>query len=166
MNQIKKNNNDPVRRFLSSVAEARVEVDRQTHRLQQLEAEATRVTSSLTGMPRGHGDRETLLASLADMRVQCGAAIVEAEHQVERVTEFINRLENPVSRIVLKLRYCDCLAWDSDRPHQKVKTERTVLSEMQKAGLRYEISNLYELHGKALNEARELYKKEYENEQT
>lgn len=166
MNQVKKNYKDPVRRFLSSVVEARVEADRLTYRLQMLEAQATKITSVVTGMPRGSGgDRENLLAALADMRDRCGEAIVEAERQVERVTNFIDRLENPVSRIVLKLRYCDCLPWDSERPHQKSRTERTVLSEMRKAGLYYEISNLYELHGKALNEARKLYNKENNNDE-
>lgn len=166
MNQKAKNYKDPVRRFLSSVVEARAEADRQTYRLQMLEAQATRITSSLTGMPRGGGDRENLLVALADMRDQSAEAIVEAERQVERVTAFINKLENPVSRIVLKLRYCDCLPWDSERPHQKTHTERTVLSEIHKAGLYYEISNLYELHGKALQEARKLYEKEFGNDES
>ena len=163
-----KNYKDPVRRFLSSVAEARIEADRQTQRLQRLEAQATKVTASLTGMPRGGGgDSENLLAVLADMRDQCSAAIVAAEQQVERVTEFIEKLENPVSRIILKLRYCDCLEWDSDdRPHQKVGRRRTVASEMQKAGLYYSRMQITRFHGVALNEARELYKKEYENDES
>lgn len=166
MSQIK-NYKDPVRRFLSSVAEARIEADRQTQRLQRLEAQATKVTASLTGMPRGGGgDSENLLASLADMRDQCSAAIVAAEQQVERVTEFIEKLENPVSRIILKLRYCDCLEWYSDRPHQKAHRRRTVMGEMQKAGLYYGSTQITRFHGIALNEARELYKKEIENEQS
>lgn len=161
MSQIK-NYKDPVRSFLSSVAEARIEADRQTQRLQRLEAQATKVTASLTGMPRGGGgDSENLLAALADMRDQCSAAIVAAEQQVERVTEFIEKLENPVSRIILKLRYCDCLEWGL-RPKKGHYYGKTVTSELRKAGIYYEATQLYRLHGIALNEARELYKKEYD----
>lgn len=159
------NSQDPVRRFLSSVVEARVEADRLTYRLQQLEAQATKVTASLTGMPRGGGDHENLLASLADMREENARAIVAAEQQVEKVTNFIDKLENPVSRIILKLRYCDCLPWDTESIHRKRK-QKTVMSEMKKVGLYYDRTWLWRLHGVALNEARELYKKEIENDKS
>jgi hypothetical protein len=151
------NTTDPARAFLSSVAEARLEARRLGFRARRLEAQATKVTTALTGMPSGGGgDSGNLLAALADMRVSCAAARVRAELQEQKVAEFIDKLENPASRMVLKLRYCDCLEW-LDRPRR-----RTVQSELAKAGLYYEKAQIFRLHGRALNEARELYKKEYE----
>lgn len=150
---------DPVKGFLASVAEARIEERRLRLRVKRLETQAMKLTASLTGMPRGNGDSGNLLASLADMRIASEKAIVEAEKTEERVAAFIEKLSNPTSRIILKLRYCDCLDW-TDRPHQ-----RSVTSELRKAGLYYSDRHLYRLHGIALNEARELYYKENGNEQ-
>lgn len=153
------NLSDPVRVFLSSVAEARIEARRLRFRRQRLEAAATRVTANITGMPGGGGDRERLLVQLADLQDDCERARLQAEHQEERVAAFINMLQDPVSRVILKLRYCECLPWLlADRP------KRTVQGEMAKVGYVYEKSQLYRLHGKALNEARELYK-EINNDQ-
>lgn len=148
------NSTDSVRVFLSSVAEARLEARRLGFRVRRLEAQATKVTATLTGMPSGSGDKENLLASLADMRISCEKARVQAEIQEQKVTDFIDHLENPVSRMILKLRYCDCLDW-IEKPRR-----RTVQSEMAKAGLYYSSQHLFRLHGQALREARELYEKE------
>ena len=150
---------DPVRAFLASVAEARLEAKRLSLRAQRLEAQATKITATLTGMPSGSTDSGNLLAALADMKASCDIARVQAERQVEKVSAFIDKLENPTSRMILKLRYCDCLEWLA-RPHR-----RTVQGEMEKVGLYYSSQHIYRMHGRALNEARELYKKERENEQ-
>jgi hypothetical protein len=151
---------DPVRQFLMSVAESRIEAKRLRLRTQRLEAQATKLTASLTGMPRGGGDSGNLLASLADMREDSIRAMIRAEAQEKKVTDFIDRLENPVSRMILKLRYCDCLDW-LPRPRR-----RSVLTELQKVGQFYSESHLFRLHGKALNEARVLYNKENNNEES
>lgn len=151
---------DPVRQFLMSVAESRIEAKRLRLRTQRLEAQATKLTASLTGMPRGGGDSGNLLASLADMREDSIRAMIRAEEQERKVTAFIDRLENPVSRMILKLRYCDCLDW-LPRPRR-----RSVLTELQKVGQFYSESHLFRLHGKALNEARELYNKENNNDES
>lgn len=148
-------NSDPARAFLSSVVEARLEARRLGFRARRLEAQATKVTTALTGMPAGNSDRGNLLAALADMQASCAAARVRAEQQEQKVAEFISRLENPTSRMILKLRYCDCLDW-LEHPRR-----RTVQGELAKAGLYYEKTQIFRLHGRALNEARELYKKEY-----
>lgn len=153
------NQTDPVRAFLSSVAEARIEARRLGFRVRRLEARATKLTASLTGMPSGHGDSGDLLATLADLRSTCERSRVQAELQEAAVEQFIDRLEDSTSRIILKLRYCDCLNW-VDRPHR-----RSVIGELGKAGLNYSERQVYRLHGIALNEARKLYK-EIENEES
>ena len=150
---------DPVRLFLASVVEARLEARRLGLRIRRLESQATKVTTTLTGMPSGNSDSGELLASLADMRASCSQAIIRAEQQVEKVSAFIDKLENPTSRMILKLRYCDCLPW-MDKPKR-----RTVQGELARSGLCYERTQIFRLHGQALREARELYKKENENEQ-
>lgn len=150
---------DPVRCFLSSVAEARLEARRLGFRIRRLEAQATKLTTSLTGMPVAHGDSGNLLAALADMRTECGHAQVQAERQEEKVAEFIEKIDDPTSRMILKLRYCECLDWVG-RPHR-----RSVIGELAKVGLYYSERQIYRLHGRALNEARELYK-EIENEES
>lgn len=160
MSQALNNMADPVRRFLSSVAESRIEARRLGFRVKRLEVQATKLTASLTGMPMGHGDSGELLAALADMRDASDRARIEAEKQEERVAAFIDRLEDPTSRIILKLRYCDCLDW-CGHPRR-----RSVMGEMAKVGLFYSERQIYRLHGRALNEARELYYKEIENDES
>ena len=46
---------DPVRAFLGSVLESRMEIRRVKRKLEALEARATSITSQLSGMPRGGG---------------------------------------------------------------------------------------------------------------
>ena len=148
------NRSDPVRCFLSSVAEARIEAQRLSFKRQRLEAQVTRITANLTGMPRGGGgDHELLLAKLADLNDNSEKARLKAEQQEEEVARFIDRLKDSTSRIILKLRYCECLDW-SDTTRRR---RRSVQGEMAKVGLAYSDRQIFRLHGKALNEARELY---------
>ena len=136
-------NGDPVRAYLASVAEARLDAKRLGLKLRRLEAQATRVT-----------------ASLADMRVDCELAKLRAEEKEKEVAAFIDKLDDPMSRMILKLRYCECLGWIATRKYQ-----RSVQDELVKvAGLDYGDRNLYRLHGIALNEAREIYYKENKND--
>ena len=148
---------DPVKAYLFSVAEAKLDAKRLRLKLQRLEAQVTKVTAQLTGMPDGGArDRELLLAKLADMRVDCELAKIRAEEKEKEVAHFIDKLENPLSRMILKLRYCECLSWVATRKYQ-----RSVQDELIKtAGLEYEDRHLYRLHGRALNEAREIFNKE------
>ena len=148
------NLNDPVRAYLSSVAEAKIDARRLGFRVRRLEAQATRITTTITGMPGGGGgDKERLLVELADMRAKSEAARIKAEKQEEEVAAFINELSDRVSRMILKLRYCECLEWETTKRHR-----RSVIGELSKVGLCIGLRQLYRLHGKALNEARELYK--------
>lgn len=146
--------NDPVRCFLSSVAEAKIDASRLGRKRQRLEAQVMRVTTNLTGMPGGGGgDREALLVKLADMRDDCEIARLRAEQREEEVLAFIEKLTDRISRIILKLRYLECLEWLDNKPHR-----RSVQGEMAKVGLPFSDRQLFRLHGKALQEARELYK--------
>jgi len=151
---------DPLKEFLGSVSEARLDAKRLGRKIQRLEAQATRVTSNITGMPGGgSSDRELLLAKLADLKTECEFAKLRAEEKEQEVAAFIDKLDDPTSRMILKLRYCECLGWVATRRYQ-----RSVQEELIKmAGLAYEDRNLYRLHGKALNEARKIYYRENRN---
>lgn len=113
----------------------------------------TKVTAELTGMPGGGtSDRNAALAAFSDLTRDYYERLVAAEkHEVE-VTDFINRLQSSDSRVILKLRYLDCKRWPK------------VLDALQRSGREMERAQMFKLHGRALNEARELYKEIYHDE--
>lgn len=139
--------NDPVRAFLNSVRESRMDAKRLQTKLSQLEARATSITSQLSGMPRGGGaDRDAVLASLADVSRDYYQRLALAEEQELKVLGFIDSLSETNYRMILKLRYIDCKRWPR------------VLAELKSVGLDIEERHLFRLHGEALKEAREKFK--------
>ena len=103
---------DPVREFLRSGLEARLEVRRHQRRTEELESRCTRLVAQMTGMPAGGGSGlEATWAALADER-QEEQRLVQAElDQYHAVERFIARLGDPVCRTVLRLRYLCGLNW-------------------------------------------------------
>lgn len=139
--------NDPVRNYLSSVREARMDAKRLRVKVDQLEARAMSITSQLSGMPRGGGaDRDAVLASLADVSRDYYQRLLKAETTELEVLNFIDSLSEANHRMILKLRYIDCKRWPR------------VLSALQAAGVDIEERHMFRLHGEALKEAREKYK--------
>lgn len=144
---------DPVREFLGSVLESRIEVKRIERKLAVLEARVTKITTELTGMPGGGpSDRNAALAAFADLNGDYYKRLIAAENREIEVSDFINRLQNPDSRAILKLRYVDCKRWPK------------VLDALNRAGRDISVDWMFKLHGRALNEARELYKENYHDE--
>ena len=143
-------NRDPVREFLNSVLESRIEVKRIERKLKVLEARVLNITSQLTGMPSGGAaDRNAVLAAYSDISQDYYARLAEAERKEMAVAEFIDQLPTSDSRIILRLHYLDCKKWPK------------VLAALRAAGRDIEERQMYRLHGVALNEARELYKEIY-----
>lgn len=139
--------NDPVRAFLNSVRESRMDAKRLQSKLSQLEARATSITSQLSGMPRGGGaDRDAVLASLADVSCEYYAMLAHAEETELEVLKFIESLSKTNYRMILKLRYIECKRWPR------------VLADLKSAGLDIEERRMFVLHGEALKEAREKFK--------
>lgn len=139
-------NSDPVRAYLSSVGEARLDVQRCKDKLRRLNNQATRVTSQISDMPKGGGaDRNALLAALGDMSSEYEMKLLRAEQLESEIDSFINELPTPTSRVILKLRYCDGLDW------------KRVNKKLRGLGYCYEERQLFNLHGLALKEARALY---------
>lgn len=146
-------NRDPVREYLNSVLESRMEIKRIRRKLDLLEARALNITSQLTGMPRGGGpDRDAVLASLADATGEYYRRLAEAEQHELEVLQFIDSIPDYRCRIILKLRYIDCRKWPS------------VLKQLEVSDDYMSRKTMFRLHGKALNAARELYKEKYHDE--
>lgn len=138
---------DPVRAFLWTVREARVEEARCRRRLQEIDAQCRSVTPSLSGMPHGGGGghKDGPLAALADQRQLHDALLTAAVRQEMKVERFIARLSTDRYRIILKLRYVDLLGWPR------------IQEQLEAQGLYYSDRQIYRLHGEALQEARQVW---------
>ena len=140
---------DPVVDYLMSAGWARVEASRLREKLDQMEAQVTRVTPSYTGMPGGgNGDSSDAWVALAQLRGEYAAKLAEVERSEREVSDFIDSLESSTSRAILHLRYCSCLRWP------------IVVERMEKAGYAYSERQIHRLHNKALEEARVKYMEE------
>ena len=126
---------DPCREWLESYRELKVEAAR---------------TSRLSKEPRGSGgDREKLLASLADADGEAMRKYAEAEQRMREIEEFIDRLPNRMGRIVLKLRYVDLMHW------------KDIHRELARLSLNYEEAQIYRFHGIGLREARTIWEEQH-----
>ena len=106
---------DPVREFLRSGLEARLEVRRHQRRTEELESRCTRLVAQMTGMPAGGGSGlEATWAALADERREEQRLVQEELDQYHAVERFIAQLGDPVCRTVLRLRYLE------GKPEEKV----------------------------------------------
>lgn len=138
---------DPVREFLGGVKEARFNKLRCQQNIEAAEAECQRVTAQVSGAPGGGGDlhKDGPWAALADLRSTLWATYREALLKEAEVEKFISLLREETHRVILRLRYVDCLRWP------------TVLDELEKKNYPYSERQMYRLHGEALYEARQLW---------
>lgn len=139
---------DPVRAFLGTVREARVEEARCRRKLQEIDAQCRTMTASLNGMPHGgSGDphKDSPWAALADQRRQHEALLAAAVRQEMKVERFIARMRTDSYRIILKLRYVDLLGWPR------------IQEQLEQQSLNYSDRQIYRLHGEALQEARQIW---------
>lgn len=135
---------DPAKTFLQSVFEAKSEAQRLRRKIARLETQTEHITANLTGMPHsGNRDSEGAWAALADIRASYAQKLLDAELVEKDVADFIDTLPTRECRVVLRLRYLDCLRWPS------------VMRGLEKAGICYEERQVYRIHGKALGEARQ-----------
>ena len=142
--------------FLSSVWEARFDMDRASREIALAEAECQRVTAQITGAPGGGGDRhkDAAWAALADFR-----ALLEEQHRLalERkaaVERFILQLPDPKHRAVLRLRYVDTLRWP------------VVLERLHDYDLYYSERQMHRIHGAALTAARAKWAEQQGDQET
>lgn len=145
---------DQVREFLESAKWARVKSSRLARKIAQLTSQVERITPSYSGMPSGGGgDVLAAWTSLAQIKEEYLEAMARAERREKEVSEFVDSLPSPECREILQLRYCLGLRWPE------------VIEQLKGSGLYYSERNVYRMHGKALNEAREKWK-EINHEET
>lgn len=149
---------DPVRAFLASAIEARIEYRRHQRRVKELDSRSNRLSANLTGMPGGGGEehsQEAMWSALADARSAELDAMQKHDRTEKEVNAFIDSLSTPLYRSLLRLKYLDGLTWVQ------------MTFALREAGVYYSVRQLQRHHGYALSEARELWlnmQKEKNNE--
>lgn len=139
---------DECREWLESYGELKVEAARLRKRHERLFTQATQITTHLSNEPKGgNGDREKLLAMLADADEEALRKYASAERRMREIEEFIDRLPTKEGRMVLRLRYIELLRW------------KNVKRALAKSGLYYEEAQIYRFHGVGLREARAEWKR-------
>ena len=144
---------DECRLWLESYRELRTEEERLWQRHQRLLSQATRITAQLKDVPvGGGGDKEQLLAALADEDGEAMAMHARAQQRRREIEEFIDTIPTPNSRIILRYRYVELMPWEK------------LMMALQKSGIWYERSHIFRLHGIALKEARSAWRHRKEAE--
>lgn len=140
---------DPVKEFLRSAIEARIDLRRHKKKVAELDAQCARLVANMNGMPGGGGDdhrHEQLWNQLAEAREQELLAMKRAVEQERTVECFINCLPCAIHRSILKLKYVDDKNWPQ------------VLFALYEEGIYYSERQLFRHHGEALQDARALWK--------
>ena len=90
------------------------EIEEQQRRLAELEALATNCTSRITGIPVGRVVNDKLAAytaEIADLRVLIDLNLKKCFYELNRLTRYINGIEDSQIRQILSLRYINGLPW-------------------------------------------------------
>ena len=138
-----------VKEYLRSVWYAREEIERLSLRIKEMEAQAMKVTASISGMPHGgNSDAQALWVRIVDDTDRLYAAINGYYDCIREVEDFIELIPSDKYKAVLKLRYLDCLAWPQ------------VAERLEHAGYYYDIRQIFRIHGAALQAARKIMEEE------
>lgn len=138
-----------LRGFLSSVRHARLEQERLTERVLELEAQCTRLTAQTCQTPGGgNSDTQMQWSVLADERRRLTMQMYRAQQQERAVQAFIDRVQPELYRDILTLRYIDLRSWPE------------TAELMSKAGGPQSERHIQRLHGAALLEAQRVWDKE------
>jgi len=90
------------------------EIEEQQRRLAELENLATSCTSRITGMPHGTGVSDKLagyVAEIADLRSLIDLNLKKCFYELNRLTRYINGIEDSYIRQILSLRYINGISW-------------------------------------------------------
>lgn len=138
---------DSVREFLESAKWARAKAARISRKIEQLTTQVEHITPSYSGMPGGGStDVSAAWVTLAQLKTDYEGELAQAEMQEKAVVDFINSMPTPLYREILALRYCEGLRWPE------------VVQAMERTGCYYSDRHVFKLHGRALNEARQIWK--------
>ena len=104
-------------------------------KLEQEEARATKITTVLTGMPRGGGNHDQVqdgAIKLTELKEAYSEVLNELEEMRKTLDPLINDLENPDDRAVIRLRYIKGFS-PEDIADAICKTDRSVYYYLSRA---------------------------------
>lgn len=142
------NRDDPIRLYLGKAQAARLRKIGYEERLLELRSRAERMSAGLSPVPHSgpYASLEAIWARLADEVDRYEAVIAEAVEEMKEIDDFIDSLHiSYVEQEILRLRYCNGLSYE--------QIQRLI----RKAGYWYSMAYLWELHGNALEAARQEY---------
>lgn len=139
---------DELRAFLGSVQEARFRYNRAVSREQELRERCENMTTNWGAEVHGGGDvhKDGPLVALAQAHAALKPLYLAWERAEDEVDRFLDGIQDTRYKAILKYRYVDLYTWPR------------VIKELEKSGIYYEDRQVFRLHGKALNEARELWR--------
>lgn len=90
------------------------EIEEQQRRLEELECLATTCTSHVTGMPKSPVITEKLskyVAEIIDLKGLIDLNIKKCFYELNRLSRYIDSVQDGQTRMILSLRYINCLSW-------------------------------------------------------
>lgn len=80
-------------------------------KIEQIRARAEKVTSSITGMPRG-GTHIDYKDELADLKSLYQMLLEQTVIEERRLTEYIEQIEDVQLKNIMQYRFAECLTWE------------------------------------------------------
>ena len=131
-----------VRQFLNGVREAKAEVRNLQRKLLELKTASENVTAHWKDVPGGGGSadshKDEIVNALCDLNTAYGEKVLAYLRYIEETEAFIDTVSGFENRLILQLRYVDCMKWD------------TIEATMRRMGIYYSTRHITRLHGYAL----------------
>lgn len=101
------------RKELSQLCWLKKEIERESRRLEELEALATGCTAGASGMPGSGGlsDKTAIAVQIADCKTLIETKRYELVTEYNRLLHYIKDVDDAYMRNILKYRYIECLTW-------------------------------------------------------
>ena len=135
-----------VKEYLNRARYLDREIESKIDHLAKIDSMVNKVTPVLSDMPvdasKDNAKREKLLVKMIDLKWEINAEIDELVDTKREIIKFIGRMDNTSYRLLLELRYVNLCTWEK-------------IAEIMDLSL----STVYRMHGSALLEADNIYKK-------
>ena len=101
------------RKELSQLYWLKKEIERESRRVEELEALATGCTAGASGMPGSGGlsDKTAIAGQIADCKTLIETKRHELVTEYNRLLHYIKDVDDAYIRNILKYRYIECLTW-------------------------------------------------------